>query len=438
MSQISKKYSKASDNSDPEDHKTHTEDDAIKQKPPRAKLATFSALSNRNYRLYFIGQVVSNSGTWMQMIAQSWLVLQLSKSGVVLGLVSAANFLPTLLLGPLAGVYVDRANKRKLLIGTQSAFALLALALGLLVEFRLVQLWMIFVAAALVGLVNTLDMPARQTFVIEMVGPKDLPNAVSLNSVVMNSARVIGPSIAGAVIYSLGVGPNFILNAISFLAVIAMLIMLRTSELMPATRATSKSGQLREGFSYVAKTPSLAIPLLMMVIVGTLAYEFQVSLPLFTTDTFHLGAGSYALITASLGLGAVVGGLGAATYAKVSQKLLVAATLAFGVLMILMSEMPSFPLALIATALTGAASIVFLSTANSLLQMTSLPEMRGRVMSLYGVAFLGSTPIGAPLIGYISGHFGGRSGILVGGVATLTAGLLAVIYHRHKANATRI
>ena len=361
------------------------------------------------------------------MVAQSWLVLQMTRSGVDLGLVSAAQFLPILLLSPIGGVFVDRADKRRLLIGTQSAFAVFALILGLVVVFHVVALWMVFLIAALMGLVNSIDTPARQSFVIEMVGPQDLTNAVSLNSVVMNSARVVGPSIAGAVIYKFGVGPNFIVNSISYLAVIISLAMLRKSELMPSRPTSSRKGQLREGFQYVRATPLLLVPLLIMVVVGTLAYEFQISLPLFTTETFHLGVGSYAAITASLGVGAVVGGLFAATYAKPSMRLLTFAAISFGTLMIAMSLMPSFGTAMLATAFTGFASIVFLSTANSLLQITARPEMRGRVMALYTVAFLGTTPIGAPIIGLISQRYGGRAGILIGGVACVIAGGLGGI-----------
>lgn len=355
------------------------------------------------------------------MVAQSWLVLELSKSGSILGIVSAAQFLPMLLLGPLAGVYTDRYNKRKLLILTQSLFGVVALGLGILDLSGTIQLWMIFVSAAIMGLINTIDMPTRQAFVIELVGREDLQNAVSLNTVVMNGARVVGPSIAGGIIYAFGVGPNFIFNAISYIAVIVVLLRLDISKLRPATRITAKKGQLREGFRYVLANSDLAIPLLMMVIVGTLAYEFQISIPLLATTTFHRGAGSYAILTASLGFGAVVGGFLSAKYAKVSQKLLNVAAGVFGVMMLGMAAAPSYSIELVITAATGAISILFLSTVNTLLQITAREEMRGRVMALYGVAFLGSTPVGAPLIGFISQHFGGRVGILVGGIATLAA-----------------
>ena len=393
----------------------------------RRGIGTFRALSRRNFRLYFIGQIISNSGTWMQTVAQSWLVLELTKSGLALGLVSAAQFLPILLLSPLAGVYVDRTDKRRLLVFTQSAFALIALGLGVLVLAKLVALWMVFALAALMGIVNAIDTPARQSFVIEMVGKEDLANAVSLNAVLMNSARVIGPAIAGAVIYRFGVGPNFIVNAISYVAVIASLLMLRSSELMPSPPLQARKGQLREGLRYVARTPRLAIPLLIMLVVGTLAYEFQVSLPLLTTLTFHLGAGAYAAITAALGVGAVIGGLVAATYAKPSMRRLAGAALIFGSLMVVAALMPTFYTSLGAVALAGLVSIIFLSTANTLLQITAKPDMRGRVMALYTVAFLGTTPIGAPLVGYIAQHFGGRAGILVGGVATVAAGALGAL-----------
>ncbi len=400
----------------------------------KRRFGTFKALNRRNFRLYFIGQIISNSGTWMQTVAQSWLVLQLTKSGVDLGLVSAAQFLPILVLSPMAGVLVDRADKRKLMIFTQSSFAVFAALLGVAVLAHAIALWMVFVVAALMGIVNSLDTPARQSFVIEMVGPEDLTNAVSLNTVVMNSARVIGPSIAGAIIYRFGVGPNFIANALSYIAVIVSLLMLRKSELMPSRPTKQRKGQLREGLRYVWATPRLLIPLMIMVVVGTLAYEFQISLPLLTTLTFHLGAGSYAAITAALGVGAVFGGLAAATYAQPSMRLMALSAVVFGALMVVMAVMPSFDLALLATAATGFASIVFLSTANALLQLTSRPEMRGRVMALYTVAFLGTTPIGAPLVGLISQSFGGRAGIIVGGAATIVAGVVGALVMRAAAH----
>ena len=399
----------------------------------KRRFGTFQALHNRNYRLYFIGQIISNSGTWMQTVAQSWLVLQLTKSGVDLGLVTAAQFLPILLLSPMAGVFVDRADKRKLMIVTQSIFSVVAALLGAAVLTHVIMLWMIFVAATAMGLVNSLDTPARQSFVIEMVGPKDLTNAVSLNTVVMNSARVIGPSIAGAIIYRFGVGPNFIANSISYIAVIVSLLLLRRSELMPSRPTASKKGQLREGLRYVSATPRLLIPLLIMVVVGTLAYEFQISLPLLTTLTFHLGVASYAAITAALGVGAVFGGLAAATFARPSMRLLAASAIVFGSLMIVMALMPTFDLALVAAAATGFVSIVFVSTTNTLLQLTSRAEMRGRVMALYTVAFLGTTPIGAPLVGLISQTFGGRAGIIVGGIATIVAGATGALAMRASA-----
>lgn len=396
-------------------------EDQVAERKQRIKRSAISSLKQRNYRLYFIGQIISNAGTWMQMVAQSWLVLQLSKSGSILGVVSAVQFLPMLFLGPLAGVYTDRYNKRKLLILTQSLFGIVALVLGILDLSGAIQLWMIFVSAALMGVINTIDMPSRQAFVIELVGREDLQNAVSLNTVVMNGARVVGPSIAGGIIYAFGVGPNFILNAVSYIAVIIVLLKLDMSKLRPATRLVAKKGQLREGFRYVMSHSELAIPLLMMVIVGTLAYEFQISIPLLATATFHKGAGSYAILTASLGFGAVIGGFLSAKYAKVSQQLLNTAAAIFGLMMLGMAAAPSYPLELVVTAATGAISILFLSTANTLLQIKAREEMRGRVMALYGVAFLGSTPVGAPFIGFISQHFGGRIGILVGGIATIFA-----------------
>ncbi len=386
---------------------------------------TFSSLSIRNYRLYFIGQAISVSGTWMQAVAQSWLVLQLTGSGTAIGLVTALQFLPMLFLAPWGGVIADRFDKRRLLIVTQTTAAVLAAVLGIVVVTDVVQLWMVYVLAACLGLVASLDVPARQTFIMEMVGRDSVTNAVSLNSVLVNAARVFGPSVAGVLIITVGIGPCFLINALSYAGVLVALVMMRPDELEPAPAQPRKPGQLREGLRYVWSHHAVLVPLLMMAMVGTFAYEYQVSLPLFAKFTFGGDAGTYAAMTASMGAGAVVGGLLTASRRSRSAVTLAVVGVAFGVVQILVAIAPGLAVALVSLALLGAVSISFLALGNSTLQLSAAPEMRGRVMGLWAVAFLGSTPIGGPIIGWIGEHVGARAALALGGVVTILAGALA-------------
>ena len=385
----------------------------------------FWSLRVRNYRVYFIGQVISISGTWMQGVAQAWLVLSLTGSGTALGLVSALQFLPVLFLGPLGGVITDRFDKRRLLLITQTAAALLATTLGLLVLFDLVRLWMVFALAAGLGFVNLVDNPTRQTFVIEMVGPEDLVNAVGLNSVIFNLARMIGPAIAGILIVTVGMAPCFLINATSYLAVIAALMMMRVSELRRAPIQPRRPGQLMEGFRYVRSTPTLLTPLLMAAVMGTLAYEFQVILPLVAKFTFHGDAVTYGTMSAVFGAGAVTGGLLTAARRWHGSVSLSRTALVFGTFQVAAALAPTLWAELAILVFVGGASIAFLTLGNSTLQLASAPEMRGRVMGLWAVAFLGSVPIGAPIIGWIGGHLGPRYGLGLGGLASLACGALA-------------
>ncbi|MDT7577899.1 MAG: hypothetical protein QOH17_4232 [Pseudonocardiales bacterium] len=398
---------------------------------------TFAALENPNYRRYISGQSVSLVGTWMQSIAQSWLVLELTGSATALGTVIALQTLPTLLLGPYAGVVADRINKRRLMIGLQAMMGVLALALGLLTITGLVTLWQVYVLALLLGLNNCFENPARQSFVLEMVGPADLRNAVSLNSVMVNVARVVGPAIAGIVISLGGIGLCFLLNAVSFVAVVASLIRLDTTKLQPTVATRRGPGQLREGFAYVRRTPALAVPLLMMALVGCLAYEFQVVLPVVAQQTFAGDARTYGFLTAAMGLGAVVGGLYVAAYGRTGMPALVVASTLFGLAMLGTAVAPNLPIALVGMALVGAFSVAFLSTGNSTLQLASDPQMRGRVMALWAVAFLGSTPIGGPIAGVVVEYFGGRAGLVLGAVACLVAAAAGAVVARRLASASR-
>jgi MFS family permease len=394
----------------------------------RAGRITFAALAVPNYRRYAGGQSISLIGTWMQMTAQAWLVLSLTHSSTALGAVVALQTLPVLLLAPYGGVIADRVQKRRLMVVLQSAMGLQALALGLLTVTGTVQVWQICVLAALLGLGNAFESPARQSFTLEMVGPDHLRNAVSLNSVMMNVARSIGPAVAGILIATVGVGVCFLVNAASFLPVVASLLTLDRNQLAPTTPTPRARGQLREGLRYVRSTRALALPLLMMAAVGCLTYEFQVTLPVMASRALHAGATGYGFMTAAMGLGAVVGGLLVAARGRTGIGPLVAGAAGFGLAMTLAALAPSLAFELVALALAGGASIAFISTSNSTLQLASDPSMRGRVMSLWFVAFQGSTPIGAPIIGAVVALGGARAGLGLGAITCLVvafAGLLA-------------
>jgi MFS family permease len=386
---------------------------------------TFSSLRIRNYRLYFLGQIVSLSGTWMQSVGQVWLVLKLTGSGVDLGVVVALQFLPVLLGGSWGGVIADRVDKRKLLIVTQTVSGLLALALGVLTVTNVVALWMVYGLALGLGCVTLVDMPARQSFVMEMVGRKDLANAVSLNSVVVNAARVVGPALAGLLIATVGIGICFLVNAVSYVAVVVALVRMRAAELDRGAPIPRKKGQLREGFRYVWSKPDLRVPLLLMAVVGTIAYNFSVTFPLIVHRVFHGGAGVYGVLFAVMGTGAVAGGLVVAAKARATRELLAAATVGFGLAMFAAAYMPSLPLEIAVMLPVGAMSTTFIATSNSLLQLSASREMRGRVMALFAITFLGSTPIGGPFIGWFAQEFGPRSALALGAGSTLAAGLLA-------------
>jgi MFS family permease len=399
---------------------------------------TFAALSVRNYRLYFTGQVISVSGTWMQMVAQTYLILFiLHGTGVNVAVATGLQFLPMLFFGSFGGLIADRLDKRKLLYVTQASAGLLALAFGLLVVTGSAQISYVYVLAGLLGVVNLFDNPARQTFVSEMVGLDLLPNAVSLNSVVMNGARVIGPAIGGVLILTLGVSTCFMVNAASYVAVIVALTFMRTSELHPTKAVERAKGQIREGFRYVWSTPDLRNPLLSMAVVGVFAFNFTVTLPLLAKFTFDGGAGLYSSFLAAMGAGAVCGGLFTAHRSRPSQKLLALIGVIFGVLILAVAVAPTRTVAIFLLVPMGAASIAFIATNNAILQLRSEPSMRGRVMSLNATAFLGSTPIGAPLLGWISDATNPRVSLLVGGVATLAASVPLVLYATRSDRARR-
>ena len=382
---------------------------------------TFSSLGNANYRKFFIGQSTSLVGTWMQMTAQSWLVLVLTHSATAIGVVVALQTLPVLVLGPYGGVIADRVDKRRFLIVLQLLMAVQAAVLGTLALRHDVTYLDVCVLAVVLGLNNSFENPSRQAFMLEMVGPDDLRNAVSLNSTMNNAARAVGPALAGVLIAAVGEGWCFVLNAVSFVAVVGSLVAMETSTLSPSPPATRERGQLRAGLRYVARTPGLLFPLVMMGLVGTFAYEFQVTLPVVAASVFHGGSRVYGLLVTSMGVGAVVGGLVSATRGRVGIRPMMLASSIFGVVLVFASMAPLIALEFVALAMVGFASVSFLSMANSTLQLTSEPAMRGRVMALWAVAFMGSTPIGGPVIGLITSHWGARVGLGVGAVSCFVA-----------------
>ncbi len=407
--------------------------------PMQTARRTFSSLSNHNYRRYFTGQAISLIGTWMQTTAQSWLVLTLTHSAADLGIVVALQTLPVLLLGPYGGVIADRIDKRRLMVVLQSLMGVQAVILGVLTLTHHVTYVDVCILAVALGLNNCFENPSRQAFVLEMVGPGDLRNAVSLNSTLVNAARAMGPAVAGILIATVGEGWCFILNAISFVAVVTSLMTMDRAQLKPSPPAVRSRGQLREGFRYVARTPELGVPLLMMGLIGMLAYEFQVTLPVVAQHVFHGGAETYGVMTAAMGIGAVVGGLVTAARGKTGIRAMIVAATGFGIVIFFAAAAPVLVVEFIALALVGYASVSFLSMGNSTLQLNTDPQMRGRVMALWSVAFLGSTPIGGPVIGLISGSAGARVGLGVGALSCFVAagfGLLAMRHLRRRQNKT--
>ena len=392
---------------------------------------TFSSLSNRNYRKYFFGQTTSLVGTWMQMTAQSWLVFTLTHSATDIGLVVALQTLPVLLLGPYGGVIADRVDKRRLMIVLQAAMGVQAGILAVLALAHVVTFLDVCILAMVLGLNNAFENPSRQSFILEMVGPKDLRNAVSLNSTMNNVARAVGPAIAGIIIASFGEGWCFALNAVSFIAVVISLMIMDKSTLSPSVPTVRAKGQLREGFRYIAATPKLLYPLIMMALVGMLAYEFQVTLPVVAGRVFHGNSEDYGLMMASMGIGAVIGGLWTASKGKTGTRSITRAALLFGAFITIAALAPKIGIELLALALVGFASVSFLSMTNSTLQLQTDPQMRGRVMALWAVAFMGTTPIGGPLIGWITSETNARVGLGVGAASCFVAAGIGWLTMRH-------
>jgi MFS family permease len=350
---------------------------------------SFDSLSVPNYRRYFGGQIVSLSGNWMQMVAEVWLILSLTGSGVMVGMTTALQFLPILLFGAWGGLLADRFDKRRLLMVTQAVMALPALALFAIVAAGTVQPWMVLALVFFRGSVNAIDNPTRQSFSIEMVGPERVVNAVSLNSVLIHSARLVGPALAAIAIAIAGVGPCFALNALTFAAMIVALWRMDPAELEAPPPAARERGAVREGLRYVRRTPALVVPLALMALVGTFGLNFQVILPLLARFSFDGGASTYAALVAAMGVGSVIGALLTGAHGRTDARLIAGSALAFGLLALLAALMPSIALELPVLALLGAAAVTFAAAINSSLQLAVEPQMRGRVMALYSIVFLG-------------------------------------------------
>lgn len=389
--------------------------------------AAGASLRVRNYRLYFTGQAISVAGTFMQTLAIAFLTLRLTGSGTDLGIAVAVRLAPFAVFGPAGGVIADRYDRRTLLFVTQASQALGSLVFALLAFTGAVSYPIVLLMSLLLGCLTVLDNPARQAFISELVDADRLANAVVLNSVSLNVARVVGSAFGGLLMELIGASACFLINALSFGAVIISLAMMRTSELVPTVRVPRAKGQVREGLRYAVQTPELAMPLLMLTITGVLAYEFPTTLPLLATGAFHGGAGTYGLLAAVMAGGAIVGGLIAASRTTRPQpRTLAVVCMWWGAAILATGLAPNVLTACLLLVAVGFGSITFNAAAKTTLQLSSKPEMRGRVMALWALAWLGSSIIGAPIVGWVAEAFGSRWGLIIGGVPTLVLG--AVLY----------
>ncbi len=405
---------------------------------------TFHSLHTRNFRLYFIGQIVSVTGTWLNATASAWLVLRLSNSGFALGLNTALTFLPILLVGAFGGMLADRYDKRRILISTQAAYAILALTLFVLVATDVAQLWMVYGLSLAAGLVTALDNPTRQSFYMELVREDDLTNAVSLNSAVFMGARIVGASAAGLVIATIGLANCFLIDGLSYIAVIGALLAMRTRDLHGREeRRLNERGSVREGFRYVWNTPELRRPLVLMTIVFTFAFNWAVLLPLLAKRTFGGDAATFGLMSALTGVGAFVAALIMANRARSASaapdfRRLSIWSVASGAALLLTAVAPTLDLVFASMIPLGLTVMIFIISANSMLQLRSLPEFRGRVMALYGMVFLGSTPIGSIITGSLAEHMGARAGFVLGGGCALIAGAGGLWWRSRRTTPARV
>jgi len=402
---------------------------------------TFESLTIFNYRVFWLGQLVSVSGTWMQTTAQAWLVLKMTNSPLALGTVTMLQFLPVTLLTLFGGVLADRLPKRKVVFCTQTVAALQALLLAFLVLTNTVQLWHIYALALLLGVVNAFDNPTRQAFVVELVGREHLQNAIALNSSLFNSARIIGPAIGGIVITAVGIGQAFLFNGLSFIPLIVGLLFLRPGQFyaVPQPQRGNIFRQLGAGVRYAVGTPEVLLILMTMAVMGTFGYNFNTILPLIAKYVLHAGALGLGILTSALGVGALVAALGVASARSTSHAVLLGAAALFSVVLLLVGLSPWLPLTLALLVLLGAASIVFSASANTRLQLTTPAELRGRVMSLYFLLFAGTTPIGGFLVGVLATRMGVRATTVLFGAICLCgvagASMFARRIHTREATA---
>jgi MFS family permease len=384
---------------------------------------SFAPLSVPNYRRFFVGQVFARCGVWIQTVAELWLVLRLTGSGVALGLTTALQFTPMLLLGAWAGVWADRLPKRWILVAAQAWLVVPAVTLAALTATGAVELWMVYALVLARGLGKAVDNPVRQSFVMELVGREHVAAAVSLNSAVVSMARFVGPAVGGTVISFAGVTPCFVAGSVASLVALGALLSIDDGALHRAAFSVRRPGQLREGLRNAWSNPGLRVPLAAMAVVGTLAFNFQVVLPLMARYTFDAGAGTYGALAAAMGAGALLGAVANAGRGSPSVVGLATLALIFGTAMTALAAAPTPAIALAALVLVGASSASFAATTNSLLQLSAAPAIRGRVMALWSVVYLGSTAIGGPVVGWVSQNAGARAGVLVGAVATLATGI---------------
>jgi MFS family permease len=382
---------------------------------------TFRSLGMRNFRLFFVGQLISQTGTWLTMVAQTLLVLRITDSGIALGLLAACQFGPVLLLGAWAGTVADRSDKRRLLMIAQALAMVQSAVLAAVVFADLDTIGVIYALAAVQGVITAFDNPARRSFVVEMVPAEDLPNAVSLNSAIMTGARIFGPALAGLLVVTVGFGWAFLLDAISYVAVLYGLKVMRTEELYTVPPSARGKGQVRDGLRYVRAEPTLLVPLVMMAIIGTLAFNFSVTIPLLVKQTLRGDDGTFTLLFSVLSAGSFVGALTTARRKTVTTRHLVTSSAGFGLSMLALAASPSLWVAFPVGVVMGLTSIAFLTASTAIVQLLADPAYRGRVLALQAMVFLGSTPIGGPIVGWISDLGGPRAGVAVGGLACLVA-----------------
>ena len=392
-----------------------------------ATAQTFRSLQERNFRVFFAGQVVSQIGTWVQSVSLVWLVLTLTRSGVAVGVTTALQFLPVLVLGPWGGLAADRFDKRRLLITAQALAGLQALAMGVLVLAGAASVPVIYALTIVFGLITALDNPVRRAFVVELVDSKDVPNAVGLYSALMTGSRVVGPALAGMLIAGVGVGWCFVVNAVSYVAVLVALGRMDPTGFRSPGRGVRTRGQLREGFAYVWRTPQLRLPILLVAVIGTFAFNYPVLLPLLAERTLHGNASTFTLLYSTMSVGSLAGALVIARRSRIGGRWLARAALVYSAALTLLALAPNLALALAAAVPVGLTGILVLSGSNSALQLHARPDMRGRVNALFAVVFLGSTPVGGPVAGWVAEHFGVRAGLGLGAAATALAGAVALL-----------